>query len=302
VSLKTALFQMKEEFKDQESGQHGEELLLELENRDGLKAGVLRSYYQNLKMLNLYGVEQENQPHDDSKKINRKWTNNEIDFMFQYIHDRQGEGALNITEVLEEIAQLLNRGYQSVNYKYYTLVKKTDKKKVDNGQKDYRFTTISQDDIPVLSTELIGNPKDNSQVYQVSSQNDDLLDILSGLITNIQQLPGIDLNHLLRSLYQLTNMALQNQEAANQIKNMRTEINQEKETLQEQLKKKERQLVQEKKRNDELDEEISKLANEIGAFNELSDAAKIQNLKSFNQRLNNLLKGTHEVKKLSTSV
>jgi uncharacterized protein YlxW (UPF0749 family) len=84
-------------------------------------------------------------------------------------------------------------------------------------------------------------------------------------------------------------MALQNQDATRQIESMKSEINHEKDALQAKLLNKEKQLNQEKKRNDELQKEIAKLAKEISSYNQLGDAAKIQNLKSHTQRLNYLI-------------
>jgi hypothetical protein len=211
--------------------------------------------------------------------------------MFQYIKERQEEGGLNITEILEETAQLLNRGYQSVNYKYYSFIKANDKKQTTD-QNVYHFTTISQNEIPVISTEVISDAPKATQVNSDDSPEDgDLLDILSGLITNVQQLPNINLQQFLGSLYHLTNMALQNQTAFQKIELMKSEVNLEKEALRQKLIQNEQLLVQEKMRNDKLQEEVSKLAKAITAFNQLGDAAKIQNLKSYNQSLNYIIDG-----------
>jgi uncharacterized protein YlxW (UPF0749 family) len=108
----------------------------------------------------------------------------------------------------------------------------------------------------------------------------------------VQQLPGIQLNELLRSLYQLTNMALQNQDAVQQIANVKLESDLEKKALKEKLAAMEEQVALEKRRNDELQSEVRKLAKEIMTFSQLGDAAKIQNLKSYNQRLNYILDGS----------
>ena len=288
MSLKSALSELKEALANQELGQSEESFIHDLENKNNLTSGSLVYYFNNLMMFNM---NENNQNNMDSKKTNRKWTKNEITFMFQYIKDRQEEGALNITEILEEAAQLLNRGYQSVNYKYYSTLKSNEKEPKSN-QKALHFTTINENNVPVISIEAINEvPSVPQATYQNTEQNTDLLDILSGLITNVQQLPGLNLNEMLRGLYQLTNMALQNQEAAQQVETMKSTINHEKEALKEKLVKKEQQLRQEKKRNDELQLEVSKLAREITAFNKLGDAAKIQNLKSYNQRLNYLIDG-----------
>jgi hypothetical protein len=291
MSLKPALFEMKEALINQEVGQLEQDFIHELEDKHRLSAGSLVFYFNNLMMSSLNILENANQTRDNSKKVNRKWTKIQIDFMFQYIKARQEEGALNITEILEEIAQLLNRGYQSVNYKYYSLIKAKDKKEA-SVPNDYHFVTISEKEVPVVSTEVIRGTPPAPQTNQAEPpKEDDLLDILSGLITNVQQLPGINLNELLRSLYQLTNMALQNQDAVQQIESMKSESNLEKDALREKLQKKEQQFMQEKKRNDELQLEVAKLAMEITAFNKLGDAAKIQYLKSYNQRLNYIIDG-----------
>lgn len=289
MGLKSALFEMKEALLNQKVGRSEQDFIRELEDKNQLNAGTLIFYFNNLMMLSMNSSELANQSLDDSKKVNRKWTKTEVEFMFQYINERQEEGALNITEILEEVAQLLTRGYQSVNYKYYSLMKAKNKKEVSN-QNAYQFITISDNEVPVVSTEVIRDSASEQQVIQAKpSEDNDLLDILSGLITNVQQLPGINLNELLRSLYQLTNMALQNQDAVQQVASMKTEINLEKEAIREQLMKKEQQFIQEKKRNDELQLEVAKLAKEITAFNKLGDAAKIQQLKSYNQRLNYII-------------
>jgi hypothetical protein len=298
VSLKSAIFALKEIITNQKDIDH-EPLIRELEDKHGIKNGELNVYYNMIMKLNRKSAEPAN---DDAKKINRKWTESEINFMFQYLHDRQNEGALNITEILEEIAQLLNRGYQSVNYKYYSLVKNSGKNQTIKQNEGYQFTTIPENKVPVVSTEIIHSSLSKSPVHHVPMQEDDLLDILSGLITNLQQLPGINLNDLLRSLLELTNLALQNQEAAKQINRIKSEMKKEKETLQEKLKKIELQLTQEKKRNRELAEDLFQLANEVEAFNQLSDAAKIQNLKSFNQRLKQFIGRTIEVQQISKLV
>jgi hypothetical protein len=289
MGIKSALFEMKEDLINQKVGKSEQDFIRELEVKNHLPAGTLVFYFNNLMLLSMNGSELANQSHDDSKKVNRKWTKTEIEFMFQYINERQQEGALNITEILEEVAQLLTRGYQSVNYKYYTLIKAKNKKEAAN-QNAYQFITITENEVPVVSTEVISDSAPVQQVIQAKpSEDNDLLDILSGLITNVQQLPGINLNELLRSLYQLTNMALQNQDAVQQIASMKSEINLEKEAIREQLMKKEQQVIQEKKRNDDLQLEVAKLAREITAFNKLGDAAKIQQLKSYNQRLNYII-------------
>ncbi|MDQ0199563.1 hypothetical protein [Neobacillus ginsengisoli] len=292
MSLKSALFEMRDELVSSGAVRLDENYFHELEAKNHLSAGTLVYYFNNLMLLGINNSDHENQTSDDSKKVNRKWSKNEIDFMFQYIKERQDEGALNITEILNEIAQLLNRGYQSVNYKYYTLVKSKEKKQQAN-QNEFIFTTIKEAEIPVISVEPISETTQAPQLNPSNSaQNDDLLDILSGLITNVQQLPGINLNELLKSLYQLTNLALQNQDAVQQLESIKTETNLEKEVLQEKLRKKDQQLMQEKKRNDELQLEIAKIVNEISAFNQLGDAAKIQNLKKHNQRLNYIIDGS----------
>ncbi|MFJ7726542.1 hypothetical protein ACIQXV_10280 [Neobacillus sp. NPDC097160] len=289
MSLKPALFEMKEALVNQKVGRSEQDFIQKLENKNQLSAGTLIFYFNNLMMLSMNNSEPGSPSLDDSKKVNRKWTKTEIEFMFQYINERQEEGALNITEILDEVAQLLTRGYQSVNYKYYSLIKAKNNKEVAN-QNAYQFITITENEVPVVSTEVIDEPSPEHQVInKESSEDNDLLDILSGLITNVQQLPGINLNELLRSLYQLTNMALQNQDAVQQIASMKSEINLEKEAMREQLMKKEQQFILEKKRNDELQLEVAKLAKEITAFNKLGDAAKIQHLKSYNQRLNYII-------------
>ncbi|WP_318507737.1 hypothetical protein [Bacillus sp. T3] len=302
MSLRTAIFQMKDALKVKDLESVNVELIDEIEKINGLKEGILASYLAHLKKLNL-NISDEELPQNESKKINRKWTKNEIEFMFQYLNDRQDEGAINITEILEEIAQLLNRGYQSVNYKYYTLLKKQGKKDPDDRQQNYQFTTIPEMKIPVIYTELIPQIQPEQKVCQVTTtKEDDLLDVLSGFITNIQQLPGLNLNDLLRSLYQLSDMALQNLDDVTTFENIKNEIIQEKAELQEKLKQKERQLAQEKKRNEELQKAILNIANEVSAFNQLSDVAKIQNLKSFNQRLNSVLEKPAYLDQISRTV
>lgn len=300
MSFKSAIFQMKEAIINQEVGPSEQDFIQNLESNNGLRAGSLIFYYNNFVMLRMNNSENSTQILDDSKKVNRKWSKNEIEFLFQYIKERQEEGALNITEILEEAAKVLNRGYQSVNYKYYSIIKAKAKEE-DANQNGYQFITITEKNVPVLATEVIGDTQTTPQVHQMSSaqDQDDLLDILSGLITNVQQLPGINLNELFRSLYHLTNMALQNQDAVQQIESMKSEINLEKEAIREQLKKKEQQFIQEKKRNDELQLEVAKLAKEITAFNQLGDAAKIQQLKSYNQRLNYIIDSFGVVLKVS---
>jgi hypothetical protein len=304
MSLKSAVFEIKTSIINQQQGQSEEAFIQELEAKNNLSAGKLIFYYNNLLMFHLNNPENSTSSSEEAKKVNRKWTKNEVEFMFQYILERQEEGGLNITEILEEVAQLLDRGYQSVNYKYYSQIKAKDKKDKATKQPSYQFTTISQEQLPVRSTEVIANAPtpDVNEVAVVSHQqqtqtvpqgnptdSDDLLDILSGLITNVQQLPGLNLNELLRSLYQLTNMALQNQDAVKQLESVKSEINFEKQALREKLLYQERQLDEEKKRNDELQAEVAKLAKEISAFNKLEDTAKIQNLKTYNQRLNYLI-------------
>jgi len=304
MSLKSAVFEIKTSIINQQQGHSEEAFVQKLEAKNNLTAGKLIFYYNNLLMFHLNNPETSTSSSDETKKVNRKWTKNEVEFMFHYILERQEEGGLNITEILEEVAQLLDRGYQSVNYKYYSQIKAKEKKAKATKQPGYQFTTISQEQLPVKSTEVIANvpapevnegavvthqPKAQTVFHGNPADSDDLLDILSGLITNVQQLPGLNLNELLRSLYQLTNMALQNQDAVKQLENVKSEINFEKQALQEKLLYQERQLDEEKKRNDELQAEVAKLAKEISAFNKLEDTAKIQNLKTYNQRLNYLI-------------
>lgn len=299
MSLKSAVFEIKAELVNSQQEVTDEAFVQELETKYKLSAGRLVFFYNNLLMFHMNNIK--NSHSDDSKKVNRKWTKNEVEFMFQYINERQEEGGLNITEILEEVAQLLDRGYQSVNYKYYALIKAKDKKAKQNKQEPLQFTTIQQDQMPVISTEMIEKPSigmerdlnqratEESHSQTPSVNNDDLLDILSGLISNVQRLPGINLNELLKTLYQLTNMALLNQNAAQQLESVKSEINFEKQALREKLVKQEQKLNAEKRRNDELQSEVAKLAREISAFNKLEDTAKIQNLKSYNQRLNYLI-------------
>ncbi|MEH7255571.1 hypothetical protein V7111_26025 [Neobacillus niacini] len=288
MSLRNALFEIKEAIVNQQISHTEDKYIHELESKYALTKGKLIFYFNFLMILSMKNAEFLNQSPLLSKKVNRKWTKDEMEFMFQYIADRQEEGALNITEILDEIAQLINRGYQSVNYKYYSLLKAKEKKAKDLPK--YKYTTISHQKVPVISTEII---EDTPQVIQVNHANpakeDDLLDIISGLITNVQQLPGIQLNELMRSLYQLTTMAIQNQDAVQQLANVKSEIDVEKKSLQEKLTGMEQQLEQERRRNDELQSEVRKLAKEIMDYNQLGDAAKIQNLKSYNQRLNYII-------------
>jgi hypothetical protein len=304
MSLKSAVFEIKAALVNQQEVQSEETFIGEMEAKNNLSAGKLIFYYNNLLMFHLNNPENSNSSFDDMKKVNRKWTKNEIEFMFQYIHERQEEGGLNITELLEEVAQLLDRGYQSVNYKYYSQIKVKDKKSKSTKPPSYQFTTIAKEELPVRSAEVMVNtPSSNSTEVEIvtpqpspqevqqgnAAESDDLLDILSGLITNVQQLPGLNLSELLKSLFQLTNMALQNQDAVKQLENVKSEINFEKQALRDRLVHQERQLSEEKKRNDELQAEVAKLAKEISAFNKLEDTAKIQNLKTYNQRLNYLI-------------
>lgn len=288
MGLKSALFQMKEAIINQQIDQSEEDFIQELEAQNKLRSGTLAYYFNYLMMMSM-NKEDVSQKSENSKKMNRKWTKGEIDFMFHYIAERQEEGALNITELLEETAQLLDRGYQSVNYKYYSSLKVKDKNQVSHSN-SAQIKTIAEERIPVVSTEVIRELPQEPQVSQQSlSDDEDLLDVLSGLITNVQKLPDINLNELLRSLYLLTNMALQNQEVAIKVETMKSEMAKEKEGSREKFRKMEQQLQQEKKRNDELQFEVSKLAKEIMAFNQLGDAAKIQNLKAYNQRLNYII-------------
>lgn len=298
MGLKFALIELKKAIENDVSEISVDDYIRDLEIQNELNTGTLVFYYNNL-ILSLNNLDKNN--FDGSKKVNRKWTKNEIQFLFQYIKERQEEGGLNITEILEEVAQLLNRGYQSVNYKYYSVMKQKDRKETSN-QNSLHFTTITQDQIPVVATEKIETIETahSPQVNNVTSPEDDLLDVLSGLISNVEKLPGINLNDMLRSLYQLTNMALQNQDAVKQLENVKSEIHHEKESLKKSLKQKEQQLIQEKRRNDELQLEVAKLANEIMAFNKLGDAAKIQNLKSYNQRLNYIIDGSGIVLKVGS--
>ena len=282
MSLKAALFDMKDALTNQRVGRTEEEYINELEDKYNLNPGTLVFYFNTL-VITIKHLEDEK---STQKKINRKWTKNEINFLFQYIDSRQDEGVLNITEILDEVAQLLNRGYQSVNYKYYSLLKarEANQTSIPSG---VRFTTISEAEVPVISTEVIqGTP---SSFSSKPSKDGDLLDILSGLINNVEQLPGINLTDLLGSLLQLTSMAIQNQETVQQFERAKIEIINEKDNLKEKLVKKEKQLIQERKRNDQLQSEVSKLAKEIMEFNQLGDAAKIKNLKSYNQRLNYII-------------
>ena len=294
MSLKKALFEVKEKITNQAVGSE-ETFIHDLEVTNNLKPGTLVWYFNNLMMVSISSLEHGNSSADDAKKVNRKWTKTEIEFMFHYIKERQEEGALNITEILEEVAQLLNRGYQSVNYKYYNLIKAKDKKAVN--QNTYSFKTINYDEVPVIATEVATEtpkavvPVSKSSRDRTEDQegSEDLLDSLSGLISNAQQLPGLNLNSLIGSLHQLSNMALGNQDAMQEIETFKSEISHEKEALRESLRLKEQQLRQEKERNNRLQLELAKLAKEIQAFNKLGDAAKIQNLKSYNKRLNYII-------------
>jgi hypothetical protein len=292
MSLKSALFEMKEGLINLTPELSEEHFIHELENKNELREGSLNWYYNQLKMMRMHGRDANNKKLDDSKKVNRKWSKPEINFMLRYINERQEEWGVNITEVLDEVANLLNRGYQSVNYKYYSLIKLNQDMKQEN-QNQYHITTISQEDVPVISAEVVTNTSDLSEFNSknFTLENDDLLDILSGLLTNAQRLPGINLNELFRSLYQLTNMALQNQKANQEIESIKSKVNLEKESLQEKLARKEQRLLIEKKRNDELQSEVLKLEKEIKAFNQLGDTAKIQNLKSYNQKLSYIIDG-----------
>ncbi len=289
MSFKSALFEMKEVITDQTLGQSEEGFIRDLEAKNDLSSGTLVFYFNFFMMLKL----QHSQSNDQSKKTNRKWSKNEIEFLFQYIKERQQEGALNITEILEECAQLLDRGYQSVNYKYYSLLKQEEKKEDTKHKNSYLFTTIDEKEVPVIATEVLSDPLQVPKVPQGKPfQNDeDLLDILSGLISNVQQLQGLNVTDLFRNLYQLTSLAVQNQAALQQMESKKSEIHLEKEALREKLMKQEQQLKTERKRNDELQVEVAKLAKEINAFNQLGDAAKIQQLKAYNQRLNYIIDG-----------
>ncbi|WEG11244.1 hypothetical protein PU629_13845 [Pullulanibacillus sp. KACC 23026] len=277
MSLKKALFEMKESIQSQNIAQSKEDILIELENKYEVPTETLRFYYDHFVFLQTL-MENQAEAQEHSKKMNRKWTENEIELMFRYIPERQAEGALNITEILEEVAYLFNRGYQSVNYKYYTLLKNKEK---DSFEKPV-FSTISEVDVPVLSVAELSTVPSNTN-------NVDFLEIISGLISNVEQLPGINLVDLLGSLYQLTTLALQNQQVTKQIEHVKETSKQEQETLRQTLLQKERLLVEEKKRNDQLQKEVAKLAKEIAAFNKLGDTAKIKNLKSYNQRLSYLI-------------
>jgi hypothetical protein len=287
VGLKSALFEMKDVLEKDQTGIGMDQVIRNLEMKNQLNKGSLDYYFNIFMILKMKHPKKNIQT--QTKKINRKWINSEIELMFQYLNDRQEENSINITELLEEVAQLLNRGYQSVNYKYYTLVKE---KEQEIGQKEYKFMTISQIDVPVISTELVQRKTGSGANVEKKDQENDLLDLLSGLITNVQELPGIQLNELLKSLYHLTNLAIGNQKG-----NLNTNHSQEKasldnEWLREKLFQKEQQLIQEKKRNDELQAEVNRLAKEISAFNQLGDAAKIQNLKSYNQKLSSIIDKT----------
>ncbi len=293
MSLKSAVFEIKEAIVQQGHDLSEESLIGSLETSHGLEAGKLVPYYNYLRMFELNKSKNPVQADGESKKVNRKWIKSEMDFMFLYIKERQEEGSLNITDILEEIAQLLDRGYQSVNYKYYSLAKVKENKKRQN---EYTFATIDNKEIPVQSVEYphveMRAPLQQQPLRPVSAgKEENLLDMLSGLISNIQQLQGINLNELMKSLYLLTNMAIEKQNTAAMLENAKSEINSEKQALREKLVKQEQQLKQERKRNDALQAEIAQLAKEITAFNKLEDAAKIQNLKSYNQRLNYLIDG-----------
>ncbi|HJV44981.1 MAG TPA: hypothetical protein VJ824_04555 [Bacillota bacterium] len=277
MGLKSAIFELTKLFLEQKHHDMEEQAISDLEMKHQLKVGTLVSYFNALMMVNL----SEYQNKTNGEKINRKWSKSEIEFMHQYINDRQDEGAKNITDILDEIAQILGRGYQSVNYKYYSIIKDKKSEKKMEEKSDVNallFKTIEQEQLPVISV-------------STESQEVDLLDLLSGFISNIQQLPGIHLNELLRSLYLLSSMAIQNRDADQHLVTMKLEMSKEKENLAILLRKKEQQLMVEKKRNNELQAEVSKLAKEIATFNQLGDAAKVQNLKSYNQRLKYIIDG-----------
>jgi hypothetical protein len=292
VGLKSALFEMKDILEKDQKDVVMAHVIRNLEIKNQLNTGLLDYYFNILMILKAKHskkTQTQTQNQNHTKKINRKWINCEIELMFQYINDRQEETSINITELLEEVAQLLNRGYQSVNYKYYTLVKE---KEQEIGQKDYKFMTISQMDVPVISTELIQRKKVSEIEVEKQDEENDLLDLLSGLITNVQELPGIQLTELLSSLYHLTSLAIGNQKGNLNIENIQQKASLDNELLREKLFQKEQQLIQEKKRNDELQAEVNRLAAEISAFSKLGDAAKIQNLKSYNQKLNSIIDKT----------
>jgi hypothetical protein len=290
VGLKSALFEMKDILEKDQKDVVMAHVIRNLEIKNQLNTGSLDYYFNILVILKAkHSKKTQTQTQNHTKKINRKWINCEIELMFQYINDRQEENSINITELLEEVAQLLNRGYQSVNYKYYTLVKE---KEQEIGQKDYKFMTISQMDVPVISTELIQRKKVSEIEVEKQDEENNLLDLLSGLITNVQELPGIQLTELLSSLYHLTSLAIGNQKGNLNIESIQQKANFDNEFLREKLFQKEQQLIQEKKRNDELQAEVNRLALEISAFSKLGDAAKIQNLKSYNQKLNSIIDKT----------
>lgn len=106
MSLKAALFEMKEALLNQRVGRSVEEFINHLADKFNLNPGTLVFYFNTLVITNHYTETEKS----SQKKTNRKWTKNEINFMFQYLYARQEEGILNITEILDETAQLLNRG------------------------------------------------------------------------------------------------------------------------------------------------------------------------------------------------
>jgi hypothetical protein len=106
MSLKPALFEMKEALMNQEVGQSEQDFIHELETKNRLSAGSLVFYYNNLMMLSMNSTEYSNQTLNGSKKINRKWTKMEIEFMFQYIKERQEDWRKLRSYLIEGISLL----------------------------------------------------------------------------------------------------------------------------------------------------------------------------------------------------
>lgn len=231
---------------------------IELSSRSPLSFDDIKDVFNNLSLL--YTHSKNPKVNASGKKI---WEDFEDKLMLSYMELAQKNGIKKKSALLDLCDILIDRSESSIPFRYYHITSNRDKKiKRDNTESKLKV-------IPNIVPEVESKPENK----------DDLLDIVVDIVDNVET-ADVDVNSLFKGILALSQKAVANS-------------NQDKlEALEGQVTFLESELDNEKKKNNSLQLEMSRLINEfenlkneIEYFNGLDGKQKLQQLNNFNKKM-----------------
>ena len=203
-----------------------------------------------------------------------KWTKGELTILRLYAETLEHKKARTV--IFRELSELIERTEGSISFVYYKRDLYEEEETVDEGEilANVQTATLVPTEVSVIRNEAPAIPAvDPTPPVMIEKKEEsvDILDLLTSLLSNFENLAEFDLTGLLNGLNLLSELAVKNTGVDEKTKGEMKSLREENERL-----------------NGEVDEykrRFSNIKNAVQQFDQFDSVEKIKRLKEYHQKL-----------------